>query len=754
VSPRRSRPLLVLALVALLVGLIGSPPASAVTLPPGGALAGGTAGAYYEFSLAGSDQTGSVTYSMAGGALPPGLTLNKTTGLVSGHATATGTFNFMLSAADDGGTVTSAWYSLTIICPSLTFSSSVANGTVGTAYSGEFLLEGANPPGINLIWLTRAPGLTLSGNAVEGTPTGGGDFNVLAEYTSPYGCYYYRDDWFHISAPAITLTPTTVASGTVGVAYSQEIAASGSIQPYTLAVSDGTLPPGLSLVDGTLTGTPTATGDYTFTLRATDSATGTGPYSGWQEYQISIAPPPITLTPTTVASGTVGVAYSQEIAASGGTPGYSLAVSDGTLPPGLSLVDGTLTGTPTAGGDFTFTLQATDSSTGTGPYHGSQEYQVSIAAPTITLTPTTAASGTVGVAYSQEIAASGGTPGYSLAVSNGTLPPGLSLVNGTLTGTPTAGGDFTFTLRATDSSTGTGPYHGSQEYQVSIAAPTIMVSPDAIEGAARAGEPYTATLSATGGTGTHTFTVTAGTLPPGLTLSPSGALSGTPTAPGSYAFTVSAADSSPAPAGPYVGTRAYAIEVAPAWAAPAITLNPTDTSVRSGTDVDLHAAASGNPEPTVQWQVETATGWVDLSGATETTLRLPKVTTTHRYRAVFSNDHGTPATTTAAKVSILPVVVTPATSRPVITQQPKGTTVKAGRTARLTARAIGKPAPTVQWQVKVKGRWTTIKGATSTTLVLPKVKQSWNRRAYRAVFTNKVGKVTTRAVLLKVRKHR
>jgi endoglucanase len=211
---------------------------------------------------------------------------------------------------------------------------------------------------------------------------------------------------------------------------------------------------------------------------------------------------------------------------------------------------------------------------------------------------------------------------------------------------------------------------------------------------------------------------------------------------------VTATDSSPAPGGPYADTHSYVIDVAPAWAAPAITESPADVSVAPGTGVTLHAAATGNPVPTVQWQVLTGTGWSDVPGATDRTLALSGVTATHRYRAVFTGYGDATATTSAATVTVVvPPVVTP----PVVTGIPHARTVRAGKTATFTATASGTPAPTVRWQVRIKGHWKTIKGATRTSLVLKKVKRGWDRRAYRAVFTNAAGSVTTRAAVLKVR---
>ena len=154
------------------------------------------------------------------------------------------------------------------------------------------------------------------------------------------------------------------------------------------------------------------------------------------------APLDVTLTPT------------------GGTAPYTnIQVTGSTLPAGLSISSsGVLSGTATAGGIFAFTVTATDSSTGSGPYTGSLTYTLDVAPPNLVFTPATLPNVQVGVPVTQTISVSGGTAPYSnITLASGNLPVGLTLSSaGVLSGTPTADGTFNFTLAATDSSTGTG----------------------------------------------------------------------------------------------------------------------------------------------------------------------------------------------------------------------------------------------------------------------------------------------------------
>ncbi len=300
---------------------------------------------------------------------------------------------------------------------------------------------------------------------------------------------------------------------------------------------------------GLLSGTPTATGTFNFTAGVQDANSCTAT----QAYSLAIAAPTITLSPASLPAPTVGAAYSQTVTASGGGTPYTYGVTSGALPAGLTLSPGgAISGTPTAGGTFSFTVTATDA----GNFTGSMAYAFTVNAPTISLTPASLPNPSVGTAYSQTVTANGGTAPYTFSTTPGTLPAGLSLSSaGVLSGTPTAAGTVSFTITATDSSTGAGPYVGTRSYTVTLNAPTITVTPASLPNPTF-GTAYSQTVSAGGGTSPYTFATTAGTLPTGLTLSSGGAISGTPTAGGTFSFTVTATD-----AGGFTGSMAYTLTV-------------------------------------------------------------------------------------------------------------------------------------------------------------------------------------------------
>lgn len=163
-------------------------------------------------------------------------------------------------------------------------------------------------------------------------------------------------------APALDITTTSLANGTVGTAYSAQANASGGTTPYTWALVAGSLPTGLTLgSDGKISGTPSVAGTFNFTLGVTDKNAATDT----QAVSMTIAAQPVTVPPdittTSLTGGTVGIAYSTTLQVSNGTAPYSWSLSSGSLPAGLSLSStGVISGTPTSAGTATFSVKVTD----------------------------------------------------------------------------------------------------------------------------------------------------------------------------------------------------------------------------------------------------------------------------------------------------------------------------------------------------------------------------------------------------------
>ena len=556
------------------------------------ALPAATTNVAYSQNITASGGIAPYSYVLTAGSLPPGLALGAN-GVLAGTPTGGGSYGFTISATDSatgsGPYQGSQSYTLAVSAPAISLAPQVlAGATVTRAYSATITASGGTAPysyaitaGVLPTGLAFAPDGTISG-----TPTAGGTFNVSVTATDANGNSGSQGYALTVAAPTIAVAPTTLPAATRNVAYSQAVTASGGIAPYTYAVTAGTLPTGLTLrADGTVSGTPTVAGSYGFTITATDSATGSGPYRGSQSYMLVVSAPAITLTPQSLAPATVASAYSATITASGGTAPYTYAITTGTLPTGLRFgPDGTISGTPTAGGAFDVTVTATDGN-GNGT---SRPYTLTVAAPTIAVAPTTLPAATRNVAYSQAVAASGGIAPYIYAVTAGALPTGLTLgADGTLSGTPTAAGAFGFTITATDSATGTGPYQGSQNYTLSVGVPTIAVTPASLP-AGTTNAAYSQTLSASGGRAPYSYALTVGALPTGISLA-GDTLAGTPTVAGSYAFTVTATDGNG-----NQGSIGYTLAIT----RPSIALAPASLPAGSvGTAYTAALSASGGTGP-------------------------------------------------------------------------------------------------------------------------------------------------------------
>src|SRR5919106_2794373 len=251
--------------------------------------------------------------------------------------------------------------------------------------------------------------------------------------------------------PVPTIETTSLPDGTVGVAYTQTLRAAGGTPPYAWSLDSGSLPPGLALdpATGEITGTPTTAATSPFTAKVTDANSQTD----LQPLSITVDPTPVeppTVTTTSLPGARVGVSYSQALEATGGTQPYAWSLASGALPGGLSLdaATGAISGTPTSSGTFSFTARVTDDAS----QSDTQALSITVDVGPLVITTATLPSGTVGVAYSATLAASGGVPPYAWSRVSGKLPNGLALSSaGTLSGTPSKKGTYTFTLRVRDS---------------------------------------------------------------------------------------------------------------------------------------------------------------------------------------------------------------------------------------------------------------------------------------------------------------
>jgi titin len=509
-----------------------TPTGPSITSSP---LADGEVGVAYDATPAVSGGTAPYTWSLSAGTLPAGLTLNTSTGAVTGTPSASGPASFTLEVTDAvGGSATQA--ESFDVSAAITFTSpALPAGEVGVAYDFTPAVIG----GTGLFTWSVADGslhagLTLdtSTGTVMGTPMAAGlaSFDLVATDTLS-GAVAQAESVTIAADPSIT--SPVLAGGEVGVGYDASPVVSGGTGPFTWSVTDGSLPTGLTLdtATGEITGTASTSGPSTFTLVVTDA-------DGQQSTQaesVTITDDP-SITSPVLAGGEVGVSYDATPSATSGTGSYAWTVTDGSLPDGLALdpTSGEVSGTPIASGTATFTLVVTD----TDGQQATQGESVTIAADP-SITSPVLGGGEVGAPYVATPVVTYGTGPFTWTVTGGSLPAGLTLdpTTGEVTGTPIASGTATFTLVATDAD----GQQATQDESVTIAADPSITSPVLAGG--EVGVSYDATPAATSGTGSYTWTVTDGSLPAGLTLDPTtGEVTGIPIASGTATFTLVVTD--------------------------------------------------------------------------------------------------------------------------------------------------------------------------------------------------------------------
>lgn len=520
----------------------------------------GTVGITYGATIGAVGGTGSgYVFTLASGSLPAGVAMGAS-GTLNGTPTTAGTYTFTVLVTDSAGNTGVRTYTVTIGVPPIVVNPpTLPPATNGTPYTANISATGGTGTGYTFAVTAGAPppGLTLAASgALTGTPTTAGTYGFTVTATDSGGNKGLRAYTLVVQPGAVlTVAPPVLPNGIEDSPYAQTITASGGTGTgYSFVVTAGTLPAGITLAaSGALAGTPTTPGTYTFTVKATDSAGNTGT----RDYTLLIQPiGAIVISPPTLPDGTILAAYAQTISATGGTgTGYQFTVAAGALPTGLTLAadTGVLSGTASARGTFSFTVQVQDS----GAHTATQAYVVKIVGHTLTIDPATLPGGTNGTPYApQTVTASGGAAPYAYAVTAGTVPPGLTFsAAGVLSGTPTSVGTYGFTVTATDVDGDT----GTRAYTVAINAGQVLTVLPTELPFGYWHTPYSATVTAVGGTGTgYTFAITAGALPAGLTMTSGGIISGSPNVTGDFNLTVTATDS----AG-NTGLRAYTLHIDP-----------------------------------------------------------------------------------------------------------------------------------------------------------------------------------------------
>ncbi len=557
---------------------------------------GATAG----YVLTPVNATGAVTFALAqNNNLPPGLSLNSSTGRISGTPTATGNYGFSIVATDAGTTGSvSRSFNIKVSQIQITTAALLPNATQGQTYTQSLAATGGS--GTVTFTANGLPGgLNISsGNVITGTVNSGAfpgiySVNITASDGTNSTTKTFSID---VIATNAQLTRVTLGGGftdpVVGNFFSLQVSTCcGGVGPYTWAASG--LPAGLALryagsgTAGTASGTmdsgvapgyaqiygiPSTPGDNAVTVTVTDNLGATT--SQTFNLHVSVLDETVFLN-----NGTIGAAYSQTLREIGGTPGYTATVLNGALPAGIGLgvatVGGvstaTLVGTPMESGSFNFTIRFTDSAAGTAnTFDRAFFINIANASNTNLFINTTSihplVTGTSNINIGLNACCTSGP--YSWAITLGALPSGLSLnaSTGAITGTATPAGDYIFIVQVTDAAAHTALREFALQIS-SLAITTTSIPFGALTSSYGGAGGFS--LAATGGTGTLTWSLAPFTqLPPGLTLSAGGVVSGIPTSTGQYAPTFVVTDT-----GGHSTSQSFQLNVYPAGGGPPVSIS-------------------------------------------------------------------------------------------------------------------------------------------------------------------------------------
>ncbi|HEX5735360.1 MAG TPA: putative Ig domain-containing protein [Blastocatellia bacterium] len=526
----------------------------------------------YSQTLSASGGVPPYTWSIASGNLGAGLNLSAD-GTISGTPTSAGTSVFVVRVTDSAQQTTTRTLAINIkpadkLAPFGTletpdFRATLANTASGSGWAldnvGVVLIEvvidgqkvgeatyGQSRPDVALNW-GGFPNATNSGFrfTFDTTKFSNGEHilsirlidaagNVTVIGTRP----------FQAQNQVLQIASTDIPRPRKGEPYNFQMVAVNGRPPYTWALISGSLPSGLSLnASGLISGTPTVFGNFSFGVRVTDS-NGTSAVASLTMQVLPDAEPLRILSSGPLTEGLTGVAYNHQCLFAGGRPPRLWSILSGSLPPGLHLdqESGLIFGTPTQTGLFTFVLQLRDGEPVTVT---SNPVSINIIPGPLVITSTgDLTRGTVAVNYSHTLQRVGGTGPYTWSLDSGALPDGLSLSasTGIISGTPTAAGTFTFTVKVSD----TTPSTATSSTLRIVIDPELRITTTGDLTAGRVNVDYSFALQATGGRAPYTWAIVSGALPFGLTLNPAtGVITGRPAVADTYTFTVQVTDGTP-----------------------------------------------------------------------------------------------------------------------------------------------------------------------------------------------------------------
>lgn len=343
-----------------------------------------------------------------------------------------------------------------------------------------------------------------------------------------------------VISPGLTIQGGVAPDAIVGQSYTYKFNTIGADGPVKWDLTpDIDMPTGISFSDGVLTGRPAKQGTFTFTLSAKATVEAED-VTVFQRGSLTVAIPKLTLTTgCPLPGGSVGTPYMASFTTQSAISDVVWSVDNPySLPSGMRLFSsGLLAGVPLLPGTFGFNLRV-QSADGSATQAAGMSCHVTIVPTELRLASGCALNATRGVPYLQTLKMDGGVGPYRFSLV-GQLPLGLGLTeDGSISGIPLVASYYPFDVIATDA-------RGkslTQSCTILSSDPAIAVTSVCPLPDATTGSPYSAALSAQGGSSPYVWAVASGVLPPGLVLSSDGRIVGTPMATGAHGFRLVVAD--------------------------------------------------------------------------------------------------------------------------------------------------------------------------------------------------------------------
>ncbi len=603
-------------------------PAPEFTILSPNALSPAAVGVPYRYELKATAGTAPYTWSKKKkkkfGAFPDGITLSSD-GVLSGTPAVQGTFNFTLRAEDATGKQASKSFTIEVGPPPPPLSiktETLPQAQQNVPYNARLEAFGGAPPYNWTLDVGALPaGLTLNTDgAITGRPTGLGSTAFFVRVRDAVGTSTTKQLFIIVAPPPPPLVIQTVSLPETSAErpYHQTLQATGGVPPYSWSIASGSLGAGLNLsASGEISGTPTTPGTSVFVVQVTDAAAQTAT----RTLAIQIKPadklapfgaletPDHRSTLSNTATGTgwaldnVGV-VAVEVLVDG------QKVADATYGLNRPDIGAAWGGFPNAAhSGFSFTFDTTKLNNG----EHSLVVRVSDAAGNVTLigarTIITAnrvfaivtsdlPRGKKGEAYTAQLQAANGAPPYTWTLASGSLPAGLSLnASGLISGTPSVFGNFTVTVRATDSAGKQAAAAFTLTILPDIEPLRVISSGDLANGLT--GVDYNQQLFFAGGRPPVQWALASGALPPGLTLNAtSGIISGRPTQAGTFTFTARVVDQDNQNA--TSSSLSITIQLGPL----SVINTGAQTAGRTGADYSLQLIGNGGALP-YRWSLAT-----------------------------------------------------------------------------------------------------------------------------------------------------